>query len=65
MPAIIATMKNDILDIPNTFYFLTWKDALTFYKNCGANLIVERKIWNGEEGAIWPNTLTGLHWGML
>lgn len=42
MPAIIAAMKNDILDIPNTFYFPTWKDALTFYKNCGANLIVER-----------------------
>lgn len=42
MPTIIAAMKNDILDIQNTFYFPTWKDALNFYKKCGADLIVER-----------------------
>jgi hypothetical protein len=42
MPAIIAAMKNDILDIPNTFYFPTWKAALSFYKKYGANLIVVR-----------------------
>ena len=43
MPAIIASMKNDILDISNTFYFPTWKDAVTFYKNCGAKMYGDRK----------------------
>lgn len=50
MPAIIATLKNDILDIPNTFYFQDWKAALDFYKNNRQNLIL-------DQNAILPEDL--------